>query len=98
MIRRRPGRRRRRWERRCREYTFAAYETGETGLRLQAETNSRSGSYTLQANGTWTLNEKYIYTICPFFADAFGYADDAKPGTDQAAYQVRSVQQLQFIN
>lgn len=80
------------------EYTFAAYETGETGLRLQAETNSRSGSYTLQANGTWTLNEKYIYTICPFFADAFGYADDAKPGTDQAAYQVRSVQQLQFIN
>lgn len=80
------------------EYTFTAYETGETGLRLQAETNSRSGSYTLQANGTWTLNEKYIYTICPFFADAFGYADDAKPGTDQAAYQVRSVQQLQFIN
>ena len=80
------------------EYTFAAYETGETGLRLQAETNSRKGSYTLQANGTWTLNEKYIYTICPFFADAFGYADDAKPGTDRAAYQVRSVQQLQFIN
>lgn len=80
------------------EYTFTAYETGEAGLRLQAETNSRSGSYTLQANGTWTLNEKYIYTICPFFADAFGYADDAKPGTDQAAYQVRSVQQLQFIN
>ena len=80
------------------EYTFTAYETGETGLRLQAETNSRSGSYTLQANGTWTLNEKYIYTICPFFADAFGYADDAEPGTDQAAYQVRSVQQLQFIN
>ena len=80
------------------EYTFTAYETGEAGLRLQAETNSRNGSYTLQANGTWTLNEKYIYTICPFFADAFGYAGDAEPGTDQAAYQVRSVQQLQFIN
>ena len=80
------------------EYTFAAYETGEIGLRLQAETNSRNGSYTLQANGTWTLNKTYTYTLCPFFADAFGYADDAKPGTDQAAYQVRSVQQLQFIN
>ncbi len=80
------------------EYTFAAYETGETGLRLQAETNSRNGSYTLQANGTWTLNKTYTYTLCPFFADAFGYADDAKPGTDQVAYQVRSVQQLQFIN
>ena len=80
------------------EYTFAAYETGETGLRLQAETNSRNGSYTLQANGTWTLNEKYTYTLCPFFADAFGYVGDAEPGTDQAAYQVRSVQQLQFIN
>lgn len=80
------------------EYTFAAYETGETGLRLQAETNSRNGSHTLQANGTWTLNKTHAYTLCPFFADAFGYAGDAKPGTDQAAYQVRSVQQLQFIN
>ena len=75
------------------EYTFTAYETGETGLRLQSASD---------ANGTWILNRgtsrSYTYTVCPFFADAFGYAGDAEPGTDQAAYQVRSVQQLQFIN
>ena len=75
------------------EYTFAAYETGETGLRLQSASD---------ANGTWILNRgtsrRYTYTVCPFFADAFGYAGDAEPGTGQAAYQVRSVQQLQFIN
>ena len=78
------------------EYTFAAYETGEADLRLQS-----AGS----ANGTWTLrrgtSRSYTYTVCPFFADAFGYAGyarDAEPGTDKAPYQVRSVQQLQFIN
>lgn len=75
------------------EYTFTAYETGETGLRLQSASD---------ANGTWILNRgtsrSYTYTVCPFFADAFGYAGDAEPGTGQAAYQVRSVQQLQFIN
>lgn len=75
------------------EYTFAAYETGETGLRLQSASD---------ANGTWILNRgtsrSYTYTVCPFFADAFGYAGEAEPGTDEAAYQIRSVQQLQFIN
>ena len=75
------------------EYTFVAYETGETGLRLQSAD---------AANGTWILNRgtsrSYTYTVCPFFADAFGYAGEAEPGTDEAAYQIRSVQQLQFIN
>ena len=75
------------------EYTFTAYETGEAGLRLQSASD---------ANGTWILNRgtsrSYTYTVCPFFADAFGYAGEAEPGTDEAAYQIRSVQQLQFIN
>ncbi|MFR5846210.1 MAG: hypothetical protein ACLUEU_10840 [Oscillospiraceae bacterium] len=98
VIRRRPGRRRRRWERRCRVYCSPPTRPARPGLRLRAETNSRNDSlYTLQANGTWTLNKTYTYGL-PVFADAFGYAGDAEPGTDQERYQVRSVQQLRFIS
>ena len=92
------------------EYTFAAYETGETDLRLQSAE---------AANGTWTLTVKtgteaerrYEYAVCPFFADAFCTAKDVggdadrlgsavpdKGGTAAKPYQIRSVQQLQFIN
>ncbi len=92
------------------EYTFAAYETGETGLRLQSAE---------AANGTWTMTVKtgteaerrYEYAVCPFFADAFCTAEDVggdadrlgsavpdKGGTAAKPYQIRSVQQLQFIN
>lgn len=92
------------------EYTFAAYETGETGLRLQSAE---------AANGTWPLTVKtgteaerrYEYAVCPFFADAFCTVEDVggdadrlgsavpdKGGTAAKPYQIRSVQQLQFIN
>lgn len=92
------------------EYTFAAYEIGETGLRLQSAE---------AANGTWPLTVKtgaeaerrYEYAVCPFFADAFCTVEDVggdadrlgsavpdKGGTATKPYQIRSVQQLQFIN
>ena len=92
------------------EYTFAAYETGETGLCLQSAE---------AANGTWPLTVKtgaeverrYEYAVCPFFADAFCTVEDVggdadrlgsavpdKGGTAAKPYQIRSVQQLQFIN
>ena len=92
------------------EYTFAAYETGEAGLRLQSAE---------AANGTWPLTVKtgteaerrYEYVVCPFFADAFCTVEDVggdadrlgsavpdKGGTAAKPYQIRSVQQLQFIN
>ena len=92
------------------EYTFTAYETGETGLRLQSAE---------AANGTWPLTVKtgteaerrYEYAVCPFFADAFCTVEDVggdadrlgsavpdKGGTAAKPYQIRSVQQLQFIN
>ena len=92
------------------EYTFAAYETSETGLRLQSAE---------AANGTWPLTVKtgteaerrYEYAVCPFFADAFCTVEDVggdadrlgsavpdKGGTAAKPYQIRSVQQLQFIN
>ena len=91
-------------------YTFTCYQTGEKGLRLSAETNSRNGRYTLAANGTWKLTQgtqTYEYAVCPFFGDAFCPVEDVdndaqnlgktKP-TKKKQYQIRSVEQLQFIN
>lgn len=77
-------------------YSFVTYQTGESGLRIVSAR---------QANGTWTLTRggtSYAYAVCPFFADAFSdeYAANpaelGKPG--QRDYQIRSAEQLQFIN
>ena len=90
-------------------YTFTCYRTdGKDGLRLSAETKSNSDSFTLAANGTWTLKQgtqTYEYAVCPFFGNSYcpvgdvsndaqtlGKKDAKKP------YQIRSVEQLQFIN
>ena len=89
-------------------YTFTCYRTdGKDGLRLSAETKSNSDSFTLAANGTWTLNQNgktYTYAVCPFFGDSYcpvGDVGDAQTlGKKNAKkqYQIRSVEQLQFIN
>ena len=90
-------------------YTFTCYRTdGENGLQLSAETKSNSDSFTLAANGTWTLNQNgkpYTYAVCPFFGDSYcpvgDVSNDAqtlgKTGAKKK-YQIRSVEQLQFIN
>lgn len=90
-------------------YTFTCYQTdGKDGLRLLAETKSSNGSYTLAANGTWTLQQgtqTYEYAVCPFFGDSYcpvgDVSNDAqtlgKTGAKKK-YQIRSVEQLQFIN
>lgn len=89
-------------------YTFTCYRTdGEDGLQLLAETESNSDNFTLAANGTWTLNQNgktYTYAVCPFFGDSYcpvGDVGDAQTlGKKDAKkpYQIRSVEQLQFIN
>ena len=89
-------------------YTFTCYQTdGEDGLQLLAETESNSDNFTLAANGTWTLNQNgktYTYAVCPFFGDSYcpvGDVGDAQTlGKKDAKkqYQIRSVDQLQFIN
>ena len=90
-------------------YTFTCYRTdGKDGLRLSAETKSNSDSFTLAANGTWTLKQgtqTYEYAVCPFFGDSYcpvgDVSNDAQTlGKKDAAkkYQIRSVKQLQFIN
>ena len=90
-------------------YTFTCYQTdGKDGLRLLAETKSSNGSYTLAANGTWTLQQgtqTYEYAVCPFFGDSYCQVGDVsndaqtlgKTGAKKK-YQIRSVEQLQFIN
>lgn len=90
-------------------YTFTCYQTdGKNGLQLSAETNSSNGSYTLAANGSWTLNQNgkpYTYAVCPFFGDSYCPVEDVnndaqtlgKTGAKKQ-YQIRSVEQLQFIN
>lgn len=83
------------------DYRFVAYTTGSMYLT------------TMDANCTWTLryqgaSAQYSaqYTVCPFFADAISLdsvsgaaTNSAKPGaTEDSAYQVRSVSQLQYLN
>ncbi len=77
-------------------FTFVAYRTAADGLRLDSYKD---------ANGTWTLDQggiKYSFTVCPFFADSYSYNSASgtakEPGSDSLPYQVRSTEQLQFIN
>lgn len=80
-------------------YNFTCYQTGEAGLRLESS---------IDANGTWTLTQgtqTYEYAVCPFFGDSFCPVGDVgkdarnlgKTGAKKQ-YQIRSVEQLQFIN
>ena len=80
-------------------YDFLCYQAGVDGLRMKSSTD---------ANGTWTLKQgdhTYTYAVSPFFADSFCPVEDVgkdaqnlgKPGAKKQ-YQIRSVEQLQFIN
>ena len=84
------------------QYEFVAYTTGDRSLRLTGA----------EANGTWTLEyngHRYTYSLCSFFAKAISLdsyeiegqrtnVGNAQPGTSGNHYQVRSIQQLQYIN
>ena len=85
------------------QYQFVAFTTGDSKLHLT----------TGEPNGTWTLkynDNTYTYSLCPFFAKAIsldsytigeqdGTTGNLKPGySEKGAYQVRSIQQLQYIN
>ena len=71
---------------------FVTYRTANDGLHLTSGT---------QANDAWTLTHEgaaLTYTVSPFFADAFGLSSNNAPGTASKPYQVRSIEQLQYIN
>lgn len=74
------------------EFNFVTYKTSDDGLHLTSGT---------QANDAWTLTHEdaaLTYTVSPFFADAFALSSNNAPGTASKPYQVRSVEQLQYIN
>lgn len=71
---------------------FVTYRTANDGLHLTSGT---------QANDAWTLTHEgaaLTYTVSPFFADAFALSSNNAPGTAPKPYQVRSIEQLQYIN
>ena len=74
------------------EFNFVTYKTSDNGLHLTSGT---------QANDSWTLiheDAALTYTVSPFFADAFALSSNNAPGTASKPYQVRSIEQLQYIN
>lgn len=74
------------------EFKFVTYKTSDDGLHLTSGT---------QANDSWTLTHEdaaLTYTVSPFFADAFALSSNNAPGTASKPYQVRSIEQLQYIN
>lgn len=83
-------------------FSFVTYQTSDTGLRLLSGTTG---------NGHWFLSQGdvwFTYTVSPFFAESYavtavstgitGGTTGVEPGTDALPYQVRSVEQLQYIN
>ena len=73
-------------------FNFVTYKTSDNGLHLTSGT---------QANDAWTLTHEgaaLTYTVSPFFADAFALSSNNAPGTASKPYQVRSIEQLQYIN
>ena len=95
------------------QYVFVAYRTGEgaTNLRLDGGNTVRNATWTLTSNNAGNDSGVYTYTVSPFFANAFSLdsisgtdgknvtrTNAAMPGTAGNSYEVRSVEQLQFIN
>ena len=87
-------------------YRFVTYQTGEGADQMHLLSSKT-------ANGQWTLTQKdtgsntkltFRFLLNPFFANSYSYVDEKDaganktPGTEELAYQVRSVEQLQFIN
>ena len=95
-------------------YKVTAYTTGNNAGELYLDKKENNKPVKID-NGKWALTytengktSNYVYTLCPFFADAFkcdsvtattGYeGNTAVPGTKDNRYKVRSAEQLQYIN
>lgn len=85
-------------------YNFVTYQTGEGADQMRLLSSKT-------ANGQWTLTQEdqsgaeltFRFLLNPFFANSYSYVEkdvgaNKTPGTEELAYQVRSVEQLQFIN
>lgn len=90
------------------KYAFHSFNTWGTKTDGQGlyVNNQADSSQDAPPVGTWTLNGTLTVNLNPFFADAMSYQGSsagegvptALPGTEQNSYEVRSIDQLQFIN
>ncbi len=87
------------------DFTFYPYTTGD---HLKIEEDNTNGTFVLSIK-----NAEYTFHVSPFFANALsfdqpnGFTLDSKvdekyinttPGLDHTKYEIRSIQQLQYIN
>lgn len=87
------------------EYSFFPYRTrlsGNNYVRLAAGNDVRDGTWKLTFAGDGPAME-YEFDVSPFFANAMSLAGastdwSAAPGSAGNAYEVRSVDQLRYIN
>lgn len=92
-----------------RRYVFHSYDTWDVGVQKGLYVQGTGTESTTQPVGTWTLSgngRSLSVNFNPFFADAMGLnggvaalgTPTQRPGTQDNPYEVRSIDQLQFIN
>ena len=82
------------------QYQFYSYNTWQKdqGQGLHLVVNGENQASNQPPVGTWTLNNSFTVRLNPLFAASMSTTAQALPGTESSPYQVRSIQQLQFIN
>ena len=82
------------------QYQFYSYNTWQKdqGQGLHLVVNGENQASNQPPVGTWTLNNSFTVRLNPLFAASMSTMAQALPGTESSPYQVRSIQQLQFIN
>lgn len=79
-------------------YTFHSFNTWGTQKDSEGLYQVSGGDEKQPPNGTWTLNNTFKVYLNPFFANAMSITVEELPGTQDNPYEVRSIDQLQFIN
>lgn len=79
-------------------YTFHSFNTWGTAQEKQGLYPLSEEGSIQPPNGTWTLGNTFTVYLNPFFANALSSKKETLPGTKDNPYEVRSIEQLQFIN
>lgn len=79
-------------------YTFHSYNTWGTKTADAGLHTTASGVNGQPPYGAWSLDGSFSVRLNPFFANSMAQGADPLPGTAGNPYEVRSIDQLQFIN
>lgn len=82
-------------------YTFHSYNTWQADKQEGLHLAAKNVGSTEPPVGIWTLKQgasALTVKLNPFFANAMASETETLPGTKDNPYQVRSIDQLQFIN